>query len=93
MWTIELNLDDDFSNTCAWHICEEVETVARHFHAALERRKLDRWVYMGAAATHEEAHKLCKGLRQEMCKRSGRQEMDLQDAYDKFAQAICDEED
>jgi hypothetical protein len=86
MITIELNLDDDFSSTCAWHICEELETISRHYNAALEDKKLNRWVYMGIANTYEDAHEYSRKIRQKMCEASGKIESTYEDKLIKIEQ-------
>ena len=43
-WTIELNLNDDPLNSCAWHIDDLKTTCMRNLRHAVHNEKVDRWV-------------------------------------------------
>lgn len=44
LWTIELNLDDDPLNSCAWHIDELKLTCVRNLRHCIDKEETDRWV-------------------------------------------------
>jgi len=68
MWTIELNLDDDFASSCAYHIDEYMNTVRNNLEHASSGEKTQRWVLVGLAYTLEEASDKCKKIREMMCR-------------------------
>ena len=72
IWTIELNLNDDFSDFCAYHIDTFTNTRRRHVSAALGGRKLDPWCLVGLANGHRDAHAKCKEMHDLLCEMSGR---------------------
>lgn len=84
MYTVELNLDADFSYTTSYHVCDEFETIERHSNAALSGRKLDRWVYIGIGNTMQEAQEYAKRFRERLCEKSGKVQKTLQDQYDEI---------
>lgn len=91
MYTVELNLDADYSFTTSYHVCEEFETISRHFDAALTGRKLDRWVYIGSGKTFKEALEFAQGFRERLCEKSGKSAKNMQDQYDEWTDKIMKE--
>jgi hypothetical protein len=77
MYTIELNLDDDFASSCAYHIDDERTTIRTNLSHALESKKTQRWVFIGSATTLEEANEKCKKLRKLLCEMSNKEEKNL----------------
>jgi hypothetical protein len=77
MWTIELNLDDDFASSCAYHIDEEKCTIKNNINHALESKKTQRWVFVGSAHTLREANEKCEKLRKLLCKLGNKEEKNL----------------
>src|SRR5271166_5074268 len=55
IWTIEVNLDDDFMSSCAWHIEDLITTIGKNAKHAIEKKKTQKWVLVGLANGHDEA--------------------------------------
>lgn len=68
--TIELNLDDDFANACAYHVDYLSETIKRNIEHAELKQKTQRWVLVGLAYSLNEGLDKCEKLRQILCKRN-----------------------
>lgn len=77
IWTIELNLDDDFASSCAYHIDEVMNTMLRNINHAETAQKAGRWVLVGLAHSIEEAHEKSKKLQLLLCERNNRKPLSL----------------
>ena len=88
MFTIELNLDDDVSSTCAYHISDLENTCRNNLEAAITEvecgRKISRWVLIGVANTHLEAKNLCAKYRNYLCRSLDLKPKDLEDRFEQF---------
>lgn len=73
IWTIEINIDDDFASACAYHIDTYMRTSARNLRAACEKHITDRWALVGLAYGIDEANELANRARLELCKMHGRE--------------------
>ncbi len=70
--TIELNLDDDFSSACAYHVDDFMTTMRRNIQHAEEGTKTNRWVLVGLAISFEEALHKCHELRMLLYQRNNK---------------------
>jgi hypothetical protein len=68
IWTIELNLDYDYANACAYHVDDEKSTFKTNMRHALDGKTTDRWVIIGYADSLQNARDRCTELRKELCK-------------------------
>jgi len=73
MYIVELNLDDDFTSPFAYHIAEVEETIKNNIYCALNKRKLNNWVIVGLAETHEEAREISARVKLDLCEKSGKE--------------------
>ncbi len=72
IYTIEINLDDDFANGCAYHVDYYISTSARNLRAAGEKSEVDNWALVGLAFSLSDAMDKCEKFRQELCKMHGK---------------------
>lgn len=77
IWTIELNLDDDFSSSCAYHIDSLIRTITHNIQHAETGKKTDRWVLIGLAYGSEEALEKVHEIRMLLCKKHNKVPEDL----------------
>lgn len=68
IYVIELNLDDDFANICAYHVDSLRKIFFRNIENATRKQKPDRWVLVGFADSLDEALESCEELRRILCK-------------------------
>jgi len=79
LWIIELNLDDKYSNSTAYHIDTLSNTIKRHLLFALDSTETDRWVTIGVARSYSEAHDECGNLHKLLCKMGSKKARYLED--------------
>ena len=72
IWTIEINLNDDFAYSCSYHVDDLKSTSSRNIRAACEKTKNDPWVLIGLATSHSEALDKCEMIRLKLCKMHNR---------------------
>ena len=82
IWTIELNLDHDFSDTCAYHIDYLENTIKTNLRALDSDFKRDRWVLIELAYSYNEAHDKCEKIHRELCKLHNRPMKGLSFTYE-----------
>ena len=75
--TIELNLDDDFSSSCSYHVDYLSQTIKRNVQHAETKQKTNRWVLVGLAYGLSEAMEKAQDLRVLLCKKHNRQPKDI----------------
>lgn len=75
--TIELNLDDDFANSCAYHVDYLDQTIRNNISHAETNQKTNRWVLVGLALSIYEAQEKAYTLRILLCKKHGRDPIDF----------------
>ena len=68
--TIELNLDDDFASSCAYHVDDLKTTIRRNIEHAETYQQTQRWVLVGMGTSREEALRKCEKLQILLCKRN-----------------------
>lgn len=68
--TIELNLDDDFANACAYHVDDLKHTIVRNIQHAESYQETNRWVLVGLANSLSEALDKTDELRKLLCERN-----------------------
>ena len=73
IWTIEINLDEDYAYACAYHIDLLTNVSALNLREACEKKKTSRWAIVGIATTIESANEQCKLIREELCKMHNRE--------------------
>jgi hypothetical protein len=73
IYTIELNLDDDFASSCSYHVDDYDRTCKRNIEHALDGRKTQRWVLVGIAHSLKEANEKSNQIQEAFCKNSGRE--------------------
>jgi len=76
IWTIELNLDADYADACAYHIDALMTTIRQNISHAEEGKK-SGWVLVGLAKSSKEANEKCKELRILLCKKNGKEHKNL----------------
>ena len=86
LYTIEINLDDDFANACAYHIDSFKNTSAMNLRHAVEMVKGDRWVTVGLAYSLSEASEKAHKLRAELCRRHKRTPYGIDELLQKMAE-------
>ena len=67
--TIELNLDDDFASSCAYHVDYLKQTIKRNIQDAENEHKTERWVLVGMGYSLEEALDKCEKLQRMLCEK------------------------
>jgi hypothetical protein len=67
MYTIEVNLDDDISSSCAYHINDLDMTIKTNLTHAIEGTETNRWVLIGIAETLDKASDLKQKLHEKLC--------------------------
>lgn len=67
IYTIEVNLDEDFANACSYHIDDLRTTSAMLLREFCEKKTKERWVIVGLAASLSEAQEKCQKLRLLLC--------------------------
>ena len=77
IFTIELNLDDDFASSCAYHVDDLKRTIHRNISHAETEQKTNRWVLVGLATGLDEALEKSFRLRQILCEKHQREMIDL----------------
>lgn len=77
IYTIELNLDDDFSSSCAYHVDDQSSTIRRNIEHAETGQETDRWVLVGLANSLNEALDKAEKLQRLLCHRNNRTFKDL----------------
>jgi hypothetical protein len=77
IFTIELNLDDDFANSRAYHVNELKRTIHANISHAETKQKTNRWALVGLAWSLEEALEKSYELRHLLCKKHGREPIDF----------------
>lgn len=77
LWTIELNLDSDFEDSCSWHIDCIKDTTLRNMECALKKIPVNRWVLVGISTSLQEANNMAKHMRIVMCQIDGREPKNL----------------
>ena len=75
--TIELNLDDDYASSCAYHIDDLMSTIKRNVLAAENNDKTDRWMLVGLANSLSEASDKAQELRLLLCERNNKKPLSL----------------
>lgn len=77
LWCIELNLDEDYAKSTSYHIDEVKHRINENISHAEREQKTDRWVFVGLAYSIEEANDKAKKLRNILCERNHRKEINL----------------
>lgn len=67
IFTIEMNLDDDFANACAYHVDDFLTTSARNIRHCCEKVQTERWALIGLASSLNEAQEKCQKIRLKLC--------------------------
>ena len=75
--TIELNLDDDYASSCAYHVDDLMSTIRTNVGQAERGQKVDRWVLVGLAHSLSEAQDKAEELRQLLCQRNNKESRNL----------------
>jgi hypothetical protein len=87
--TIEINLNEDFANSCAYHIDYLNQTILRNI-AAAEREKTehpkDAWVLVGLAHTLSEANDKCAELQKLLCQRNNKKPYGIAELLEKMGE-------
>lgn len=81
VYTIELNLDDDFSRSTAYHVDSQKNTFLRNIRHAETGKKTNRWVLVGLANSHPEALDKTWELQKLLCERNNRKPKSLELSY------------
>lgn len=71
VYSIEINLDDDFANARAYHIDDLRTTMRNNLKAVFTKEKRDRWVVVAIATSREAAREQVKIFREGLCKARG----------------------
>lgn len=79
IYTIELNLDDDYASECAYHVDDQRTTFLRNIRHAVREEKTNRWAVVGLASSFEEALEKCHQLRMLLCKIHNRKPYNIED--------------
>ena len=77
IWTIELNLDGNFEDSCCWHVDTFKSTSARNIRASVEKREVNNWAIVGLANNLYEANEKATLLRRTLCDMHGKKEKNL----------------
>jgi len=77
IFTIELNLDDDFSKSTAYHVDDFESTMRRNIQHAEQDEETSRWVLIGLAPSLSQACDECEQLRLWLCRRNNREPKSL----------------
>lgn len=85
LYTVEINLDDDFANACAYHVDSFKNTSAMNIRHAVELVKGDRWVTVGLAYSLSEASDKAHKLREELCRIHNRNPYGIDELSKKMA--------
>ncbi len=86
--TIEINLDDDFANACAYHVDYATQTIGRNLVAVQMNYKFNRWVLIGLANSMEEGCDKAEMVRQELCKKYNRTSYGIEELLYKDREAL-----
>lgn len=79
IFTIELNLDDDFASCCAYHVDNLRNTIKRNIEHAETAQETNRWVLVGLACSMDEALEKTHKLHKILCEKHGRVLKTLED--------------
>ena len=79
VFVIEINMDDDFASSCAYHVDDFESTSQRNLRNVCEKIETDRWVIVGLAWSLSSALDKCELLRQKLCAMHGRIPYTLED--------------
>jgi predicted transcriptional regulator len=90
--TIEINLNDNFANACAYHVDYLEQTVKRNLLAASESHEMNNWALIGLANSLDEACSECEKLRQLLCKVHGKKSYGIEEILEKMGQEQEDEQ-
>lgn len=72
IWTIEINMDDDFSSCCAYHIDYLEITIKRNLLNISMKHKTENWCIVALANNYEEAHDKAKEIQLILCEANNR---------------------
>ncbi len=72
IYTVELNLNDDFANSCAYHVDDLMTTIKRNIKHAETAQKPDLWVLVGLAHSLGEAMEKAEKLQVLLCERNNK---------------------
>lgn len=80
IFTIEINLADNFANACAYHVDSFKNTSITNLRAACEKNcSTDKWALVGLARSLSEAIDKAEVLRQTLCKRHSRKSYGIEE--------------
>ena len=82
IWTVELNLDDDFAYACAYHVDREKSTFLRNINHAVKGTETNRWAIVALAYSCDEAHEKAERLRMTLCHQYDRRPYGIDDLID-----------
>jgi hypothetical protein len=85
IFTIEINLDDDFANACAYHVDDFLTTSARNIRHACYKTETDRWAVIGLAHSLSEALDKCQKIREMLCKMHDRTPYGMEELIENMA--------
>lgn len=86
LWTIEVNLDDDFASSCAWHIDTLDTRLKDNFVNLLcsidgikqhNGIKQDNWVLIHIANSYNDAHDYVDSVRNLLCEKYNKKPKNL----------------
>lgn len=67
--TVEINLEDDFSNSCAYHVDDLKTTLKRNIYHAENPLINGRWVLIALGSSLDDALKKCEEIQFNLCKK------------------------
>jgi len=84
IFTIELNLDGDFANACAYHVDSLQRTIRRNVFLADNKKATKRWVLVGLAFSLDEAQDKAEKLRNILCEKHNRSPYGMNELLEKM---------
>src|SRR5512135_1656637 len=85
LYTIELNLDDDYANNCAYHVDNFIKTITRNIQHAETGQATNRWVIIGLEKSFEEAIERSKEIQKMLCIRNDKKPYGISELLEKIA--------